>query len=83
MRDFPNGDSYQGEWVTGMPQGEGLYFWQDGSYYEGSWQVQVLYICCSRLIRLTVRSSVGPAVAHESAFQHVLHACHSRGNQGG
>ena len=41
IRDFPNGDSYQGEWGNAMPQGEGLYFWQDGSYYEGSWQVMV------------------------------------------
>ena len=43
VRDFPNGDSYQGAWASGMPQGEGLYFWQDGSFYEGSWLVSALY----------------------------------------
>ena len=32
------GDSYQGDWADGKPQGDGLYEWQDGSWYEGGWQ---------------------------------------------
>lgn len=36
-RAFPNGDSYKGQWASGVPHGVGRYEWKDGSLYEGDW----------------------------------------------
>lgn len=30
---FFNGDSYKGEYVNGLPEGVGIYLWNDGSKY--------------------------------------------------
>lgn len=38
-KDFENGDCYRGSWQAGLPQGQGIYTWADGSVYEGEWQV--------------------------------------------
>ena len=32
---FPNGVSYEGEWLNGLRDGQGIQVWQDGSLYEG------------------------------------------------
>lgn len=37
---FPNGDAYTGAWAKGLPEGEGVYTWADGSTYEGAWQAR-------------------------------------------
>ena len=31
-------DTYEGDFVAGLPHGEGTYTWADGSIYEGSWR---------------------------------------------
>lgn len=36
-RQLPNGDTYEGGWQNGHPEGTGIYRWADGSHYEGSW----------------------------------------------
>ncbi|CAI5961401.1 unnamed protein product [Closterium sp. NIES-64] len=38
-REFPNGDSYRGQWGAAwdVPHGAGCYVWADGSVYEGEW----------------------------------------------
>jgi len=37
---FPNGDAYTGAWAKGLPEGEGVYTWADGSTYEGAWEAR-------------------------------------------
>ena len=32
---FPNGVTYEGEWLDGLKDGKGVQVWQDGSLYEG------------------------------------------------
>ena len=34
--DVPAG---AGGWQSGLPQGDGVYTWADGSQYDGNWQV--------------------------------------------
>ena len=34
---FPNGDSYTGASLGGLPHGDGKYAWADGSSYDGDW----------------------------------------------
>lgn len=31
-------DFYEGQFVKGLPSGEGIYKWSNGSYYEGQWK---------------------------------------------
>jgi hypothetical protein len=31
-------DSYEGQFIKGLPTGNGTYTWKDGSYYEGQWK---------------------------------------------
>jgi hypothetical protein len=31
-------DFYEGQFIKGMPSGEGTYKWSNGSYYEGEWK---------------------------------------------
>ncbi|KAK9800236.1 hypothetical protein WJX73_003652 [Symbiochloris irregularis] len=38
VREFPNGDQYDGAWSEGVPHGNGRYTWKDSSFYDGSWQ---------------------------------------------
>jgi hypothetical protein len=33
-----NGDKYDGEFVDGLYDGYGKYFWSDGRWYEGLWK---------------------------------------------
>lgn len=35
---FPNGDTYEGGWASGLPEGRGDYRWSDGSSYSGDWK---------------------------------------------
>ena len=37
---YPNGETYEGEWVFGKRQGRGRYTYMDGGYYDGTWRVQ-------------------------------------------
>ena len=32
---FPNGDKYEGNYENGLKNGEGSFYWADGSYYKG------------------------------------------------
>eukprot|EP00951_Prasinocladus_malaysianus_P022966 scaffold193861_cov31-Prasinocladus_malaysianus.AAC.1 len=34
VKHFANGDNYHGEWKAGVPDGEGVYTWVDGSRCE-------------------------------------------------
>ncbi|KAG8656640.1 hypothetical protein MANES_04G159100v8 [Manihot esculenta] len=34
---FPNGDFYTGQWLEGLPHGQGKYLWVDGCMYVGEW----------------------------------------------
>ena len=38
IKEFPNGDKYEGGWEHGLPEGEGVYAWVDGSSYNGVWK---------------------------------------------
>lgn len=31
-------DRYEGQFVSGLPEGKGIYRWADGSYYDGEWK---------------------------------------------
>jgi hypothetical protein len=31
-------DHYEGQFIKGLPEGEGVYTWSDGIYYEGNWE---------------------------------------------
>lgn len=31
-------DSYEGQFVKGMPEGDGVYTWADGTVYDGQWK---------------------------------------------
>ena len=31
-------DSYEGQFIKGLPSGSGTYIWENGSYYEGQWK---------------------------------------------
>lgn len=35
MEKFGNGDIYKGYYMNGKPEGEGEYFWSDGSSFKG------------------------------------------------
>lgn len=35
---YHNGDAYEGEFLYGKRQGKGVYFWKDGSRYEGNFE---------------------------------------------
>ena len=34
---YPNGDTYEGEWVAGLREGKGVYTYVSGVKYEGMW----------------------------------------------
>ena len=34
-----NGDTYEGDWVNGVPHGQGEYVWKNGNSYEGQFQL--------------------------------------------
>ena len=34
----PNGDTYDGWWVNGKREGQGIYFYANGDRYEGDWK---------------------------------------------
>ena len=36
--NFPNKEKYVGEFVSGFPNGRGVYLYEDGSLYVGQWQ---------------------------------------------
>ena len=36
--EFDNGDRYEGDMVTGIPHGEGVYTWAEGCSFEGSFE---------------------------------------------
>ena len=36
MVKFPDGDTYEGEWVGNMRDGYGVYTWEDGAVYSGT-----------------------------------------------
>ncbi len=38
MATFSNGDTYDGQFVAGVPEGEGKRIWADGRTYQGTWQ---------------------------------------------
>ena len=39
---WPNGDIYQGEYISDFREGKGKYLWKDGSILEGWWQADRL-----------------------------------------
>ena len=34
---YPTGDRYEGEWVDGVHEGQGVYIWAEGDMYVGQW----------------------------------------------
>ncbi|GMH39027.1 hypothetical protein BSKO_06925 [Bryopsis sp. KO-2023] len=38
VKNFRNGDRYEGGWRGGLPEATGKYVWTDGSTYEGEWR---------------------------------------------
>ena len=35
---FPDGSTYEGEWVNGFMNGEGTFTWANGEQKKGIWQ---------------------------------------------
>merc|ERR1712190_221820 len=35
--DFPDGSSYEGDYLMDMKNGEGTFIWSDGRVYKGQW----------------------------------------------
>lgn len=35
---YANGDKYKGEFINGLPQGYGEYFWADGAMFKGDFK---------------------------------------------
>ncbi|KAL0404819.1 UNVERIFIED_CONTAM: hypothetical protein Sradi_2122700 [Sesamum radiatum] len=38
VKEFANGDSYEGEWSRGSQEGQGKYQWKNGNCYVGEWK---------------------------------------------
>lgn len=38
MESFSNGDKYIGEYINGVADGYGEYYWNDGSVYKGDFK---------------------------------------------
>jgi hypothetical protein len=37
--NYPDGKSYEGDWLDGKPHGRGIKSWPDGRKYDGMWEM--------------------------------------------
>ena len=37
IKEYDNGDKYDGEWKNGKKEGKGIFYYNNGDKYEGIW----------------------------------------------
>ena len=37
VKNWINGDRYEGNWVKDIREGKGIFYWANGNTYDGDW----------------------------------------------